>query len=120
MLSSAKFLGLVHPVRYAKQLFDLTQIFSPSAPDKDNAFGPIIAACHKSEEWSYEGEWRLVALDPSDKSRPQFPLGFRPSRIILGAKIDQPEQRAIEELAQKISVPLIKAQLASDRFEIVF
>jgi hypothetical protein len=120
ILSGAKFLGLVHPVRYAKQLFDLTQVFSPSTPDKDNAFAPVVAACHKSEEWSYENEWRLVALDPADKDRPQFPLGFKPSRIILGARIGQAEQEALEELAQKISVPVTKAQLARDRFEIEF
>lgn len=118
--SSPKFLGLVHPVRYAKQLFDLTQVFSPLTPDKDNAFFPIIAACHKSEEWSYEKEWRLVAVDPTDKNQPQFPLGFKPSRIILGAKIDHAERRAIEELAQRISVQVNKAELAKDRFEIKF
>jgi hypothetical protein len=134
MLSSAKFLELVHPVRYAEKLFGLTQLFSPSTPDLDKTFappapesnvdyGPILAACHKSKDWKYEKEWRLVSTDPHHRKEPKFSLndcGIKPSQIILGTKIDQADRAAVEETADKISVPVVNARLAEDRFEIKF
>ena len=136
MLSNAEFFKLLHPVRYTEKLFDLVQVFSPwiSEIELDEVFSPgtpefnadcypYLAACHKSSEWKYEDEWRLVLLDPAGRIEPKFSLEVRnikPSRIILGAKIDKADEAAIKELAQRISVPVINAELAKDRFEIVF
>lgn len=77
---------------------------------------PILAACRKSEDWKYEEEWRLASLPLSDDRK--FSLdscGIKPSRIILGAKIDQPNRAAITELAEKISIPVVNARLANSR-----
>jgi len=134
ILGSTKFLELVHPVRYAEKLFDFTQVFSPSIPDMEKIFspsapeadadyGPILAACHKSKDWEYEKEWRLVSTDPDHRKEPKFSLnacGIKPSRIILGTKIEQADRAAIKETADKISVPVIDAALAKDQFEIKF
>ena len=133
MLSSAKFLELVHPVRYTQELFhffsffkpeiDLDQVPSPSPPDVNFDPWPILAACHKSKEWTYEKEWRLVSSDAASRKAPKFSLdscAIKPSRIILGARIDPADQAAIKELAQKISISVTNAQLAKDRFEIEF
>jgi Protein of unknown function (DUF2971) len=136
MVSSATFLEQIHPVRYAENLFDLSQILSLLTPGIDHNEGeelsapnsnpnswPILAACHKSREWAYENEWRLVSLDPGNQRAPKFSLNacdIEPSRIILGAKIAHDDEAAIKELAQKISVPVINAQLAKDRFKIEF
>jgi hypothetical protein len=113
-------------VRYTEKLSDAFQLFW-SAPDDLYQVrwdvSRVLAACHKSEEWRYEGEWRLVSLDPASGRVPKFSLdscGIKPSRIILGARIDQADQAAIKELAEKISVPVIKAQLGKDRFRIEF
>jgi hypothetical protein len=82
---------------------------------------PVLAACHKSEDWKYEGEWRLVSVDLSSRGKFSLPsCKVKPSRVILGAKIDQPNRAAIEELAQRISVPMVNAGPAEDRFEIKF
>jgi hypothetical protein len=124
MLSSAKFLELLHPVRYTEKFSDAFQLCWPREGDLYQVrfdLWPILAACHKSEEWRYEGEWRLISSDPA--SEPKFSLascGIKPSRIILGARIDRPNEAAIKELAQKVSVPVINARLAKDRFEIEF
>jgi hypothetical protein len=136
MLSSAKFLEQIHPVRYAGNLFDLGQVLSLLTPGIDHDEGeelsapncnpntwPILAACHKSREWAYENEWRLVSLDPGNRRAPIFSLNacdIKPSRIILGAKIAQDDEAAVKELAQNISVPVIHAQLAKDQFKIEF
>jgi GAF domain-containing protein len=43
------------------------------------------------------------------------------SRLKQGVEVwNQADQAAIKELAQKISIPVINAQLAKDRFEIEF
>jgi hypothetical protein len=125
MLASAKVLDLLHPVRYTERLLDLFQLLYPSTAAEPSPLPPdiwpILAACQKSEEWQYEEEWRLVSLDPA--SGPKFSLdncGIKPSRIIVGARIDEPNRAAIEDLAHKISVPVIKARLATDRLEIEF
>jgi hypothetical protein len=125
MLSSPKFIELLHPVRYTEKLLGLFQLLYPfTAPEPSPLppdVWPILAACQKSEAWRYEDEWRLVSLDPA--SVPQFSLdscGIKPSRIILGARIERADRAAIQDLAQKISVPMINAHLAKDRFEIAF
>ncbi len=133
MLSSAKLLELLHPVRYTEELFHYFSLFKPeidvdqapasSAPEVKLDPWPILAACNKSPEWTYEKEWRLVSVDPASRKAPKFSLdsfGIKPSRIILGARIDQADQAAIKELAQKISIPVANARLAKDRFEIEF
>jgi hypothetical protein len=72
MLSSAKFLELLHPVRYTEKLSDAFQLFWPPEIDLYQVrldVLPILAACHKSKEWRYENEWRLVSLDPACGSK---------------------------------------------------
>jgi hypothetical protein len=121
MLLSAKFLELLHPVRYTEKFWEAFRLLW-TPPEYFHQVPmdvlPILAACHKSKEWEYEHEWRLVSLDPAGD--PRFPLDFKPSRIILGARIERADRAAIEELAQRISVPVINAQLAKDRFKIEF
>jgi hypothetical protein len=136
MLSSEKFLKLVHPVRYVEKLFDLVQAFLPLIPEIDldglsvptesggnHDCWPILAACYKSKEWQYEKEWRLVSTDADHRKEPKFSLnacGIKPSRIILGTKIDRANRAAIKEIADKVSVPVIDAELAKNQFEIKF
>jgi Protein of unknown function (DUF2971) len=121
---------------FGGMLFDLSQILpalipqidvnnfsSPSPPKVNTDWWHTLAACQKSKEWKYEEEWRLVSLDPGGRNAPKFSLnacGIKPSRIILGTKIDQADRAAIKEIAEKISVPAIDAELAKDRFEIKF
>jgi hypothetical protein len=124
MLTNKSFLKILHPVRYTDNFRDVFRLFWPPNIELDQVSPdilPILAACHKSEEWSYEGEWRLVSMDlVSGRKFFLRSCNIKPSRIILGAKIEQPNRAAIEELAQKISVPVVSARLSKDRFEIEF
>lgn len=111
-------------MRYTDDFSDVFPLFWPPPSEIEQVrvdIWPILAACHKSKDWEYEGEWRLVAVNPSGGRK--FSLqscSIKPSRIILGAKIDQPNRAAVEELAQRISVPVVNARLAKDRFVIEF
>jgi Protein of unknown function (DUF2971) len=123
MLSSTELLEFLHPVRYTDDLLAVFRLFwlQPESDIYPFDVLPILAACHKSKEWEYEGEWRVVSVNPSGGRK--FSLescGIKPSRIILGTEIDPPNRAAIEEAAQRISVPVINARLAEDRFEIEF
>src|SRR4029077_7340279 len=85
MLSSANFLELLHPVRYTENFLDVFRLFWLSPADIYQVrfdVLPILAACHKSKDWDYEGEWRLVSLDPDHRKEPEFSLndcGIKPS-----------------------------------------
>ena len=124
MLSSGNVLELLHPVQYTDNFLDVFRLFWPPEIDMYQVrfdVLPTLAACHKSRDWKYEEEWRLVSLDLfSDRKFSLDACGIKPSRIILGARIDQPNRAAITELAEKISVPVVNARLAKDRFEIEF
>jgi hypothetical protein len=122
--SSSKLLEFLHPVRYTRDFLDVFRLFWPPEIDMYEVrfdILPVLAACHKSEDWKYEGEWRLVSADlPGGRKFSLDSCSVKPSRVILGAKIDPPNRAAITEVAQRISVPVVNARLAKDRFEIEF
>lgn len=111
--------GWLHPVRYNANLFDVTKYLQASIQYQTSG-GVIsnnwamIMACHKSPEWSYEREWRTVALDERDF------FGVKPASVILGARIDDlPKQKAaLLEIANNLKIPIKQAVLRQDRFEL--
>jgi hypothetical protein len=111
--------GWLHPVRYNANLFDVTkyliasiQYQTPGGPISNN--WAMIMACHKSPEWSYEREWRTVALDERDF------FEIKPASVILGARIDDlPAQKAaLLAIANDLKIPIKQAVLRQDRFEL--
>jgi hypothetical protein len=113
-------IGWLHPVRYSSQLFDVTE-YLEAAKRYFNSGGPLfsnwmamIAACHKSPGWAYEKEWRIVALDSRDF------FDVRPIRVISGARGDAlPERKAaLLRIADRLKLPIGKAVLRHDRFEL--
>lgn len=112
--------GWLHPVRYNAQLFDVTKYMAASS--QYQLFGgPIpnnwamIGACHKSPEWAYEKEWRIVALDERDF------FEIKPASVILGARIDDlPNQKdALIKIAKDLGLAIKQAALRKDRFELM-
>jgi hypothetical protein len=71
-------------------------------------------ACHKSPEWSYEREWRTVALYGRDF------FEIEPASVILGARIDDlPDQKAaLLAIANDLEIPIKQPMLRQDRFEL--
>ena len=66
-------LRMLYPVIYSKKLFDGTKYYRAALENKQgfNILFPTLAALHKSPEWKYEKEWRLVI--PANR-------GFEPLR----------------------------------------
>jgi hypothetical protein len=119
MGSDLEFPQGLHPVRYNVELFDVTRYLA--AIGQQRTFGGPIAnnwavtvACHKSPGWAYEKEWRVVALDARDFSP------VEPMSLILGARIDDvPKQKAaVLAIAKALQLPIKRAVLRQDRFEL--
>jgi hypothetical protein len=72
----------------------------------------MIAACHKAPEWSYEKEWRYVDI----AFRNQYPI--KPSRIILGARINEAMRTEITRVSGTLGVQLLQAGLSRRDFTI--
>ncbi len=81
-------------------------------------------AIHKTKEWAYEDEWRLV-YDASSFywSKNDIPEEYWktgklinficPSKIFLGARIDYPSEKVIRIAAEQKDIPVVKAKKTS-------
>jgi len=101
----------LHPVHYADKLLDATARISP-----DNPFVPLMAACTKSLEWSYEEEWRFIWLG---SGKCAFSFG-KPKCVVLGAKIADELRAKVRAIVEPQGIRLAQAELAKDSFRLVF
>ena len=110
----------LNPVIYKAKRFDLTHHLDPVGMRDPNVIGPILASCHKSPDWSYEKEWRLVVpVRPWDKDQ-KFRMDTKPSRILVGVKAGSARLEEIRALAAKISVPISVGEMSETTFAITF
>ena len=80
-----------YPVFYRKKLTDATRYLARrDVADYNNLFGVYICLL-KSDEWSYEKEWRIVLpLGPSNANAPmQMP---KPTSVILGVLVEPADE----------------------------
>lgn len=108
----------LHPVIYATKRFDSTGDYSPRKT-ASRKFAALLPACHKSPDWSYEEEWRLVIpIGPQD--RKYRCSRFKPKRLLIGAKMTDEKRREIEAIADKLALPVSIGQLSRTDFSITF
>jgi hypothetical protein len=110
----------LHPVIYKAERFDSTNHFDPAGIREPNILSPTLASCHKSPDWSYEKEWRLVIPVRPGDSNQKFSIDTKPSRILAGAKAKADDLEKIRALATKISVPVSVGEMSETDFSIVF
>jgi Protein of unknown function (DUF2971) len=110
-LSIPEAIGLLHPVNYHPEFFDVTEYFR-SLPQEYNNWMLWIAACHKSPEWAYEREWRYIDISFRDR----HPI--RPKSIILGACIAPDSRADLIKIFSVAGIPLLQASLNPRRFEV--
>jgi hypothetical protein len=132
-LANKLVLKKLHPVIYKGELFAVSPnaTFSGGGAEQ-NPLLATIAACHKSREWSYEEEWRLVSPVSRTKQRsrkvrakssyigPEYILTYRPKVIFLGAKIPEKAKDLITAIAADVQVPVFQASLAWNGFRLEF
>jgi len=116
----------LHPVRY-----DRDRKFIPgSFADQDNAAANQAiyeAALYKSEEWSYEKEWRCVFHEkvlnqfnplPFDISRFAFDLQSCINAVYLGAKTAEKYRSQICDHYKGTNVKVFQMELMPDCYEL--
>lgn len=99
--SDMKF-ATIYPVIYSDKRFDATsfgqwhvqqylnaQMGIPTEKDFSDSFLFAKAALHKSNDWAYENEWRIICSTPNQsiESKDRYPIKKRPVAIYLGCHI---------------------------------
>ncbi|MEW5713928.1 DUF2971 domain-containing protein [Pseudomonas sp. SB113] len=108
-------LGLsLWPVRYSG-VFNASELLRGVMPGQsfNNLFG-LVAALHKSPDWAYEEEWRLVLIDgPNDPARNLIaPL----KAVYLGSKISDEDEALVVREAHTAGVPVFRMRLVPHKF----
>ena len=102
------------PVRYSGvfNASDLLRGVKPGQPF-NNLFG-LIAALHKSPDWAYEEEWRLVLVD--SWKEPPINLFAPLKAVYLGSKISEDDENSVLRDALRAGVPVFKMRLVPHEF----
>lgn len=105
---------LLYPVIYRDQQFDATPYLVESLKNKDfnNHFG-VLAAIHKTTDWSYENEWRFVAALGSTFPEQDY-LMPQPSKIYLGQKISQKNKENLLSIAKRKGIPSFQMRISAN------
>ena len=129
-------LNLFYPVIYKSELFDesnyhkeiidnfnKTKSFEDNTKNPDiapfNIFLPTLAAMHKSIEWSYEKEWRIIIQIGSDgKDYMEFQMP-RPKTILLGSKMSEGDKEIIKKIALNLGITVFQMYPSSTEFKMI-
>jgi hypothetical protein len=102
------------PVRYGG-VFNASELLRGIRPGDNfnNLFG-LVAALHKSPDWEYEKEWRLVLIDGANDPPRNF---YAPLKsVFLGSKISEEDEGRVIQNAKVAEVPVFKMHLVSHEF----
>lgn len=102
------------PVRYSG-VFNASDLLIGVKTERafNNLFG-VIAALHKSPDWSYEEEWRLVLADSSSVPPRNYKVPLK--AVYLGSKISEGDEDLVFQEAAVAGVPIFKMRLVQHEF----
>lgn len=116
------------PVVYGSNMPDCTYMLQKG----DKALGLMYdyMAMHKLEDWKYEDEWRMIYnvgswyfspedVPPEFWARGKVIYFIKPSRIILGAEIEEKFELIIRKTAEESCIPVVKARMTEYGLEIL-
>lgn len=110
---------LLYPMIYQEELLDLTYIQEEFVKSKDlNNMTALLCAIHKSKEWEYEREWRIVHLMGANNHGQQFYMP-KPSRVILGVRIGQQEKERIINECEKLDIECVSINKSRKKYELM-
>jgi hypothetical protein len=95
-------------------MFDVTRYFLQHLEDGSGGIDVgTLPALHKSPEWAYECEWRLI--NPGARGKFNF---MKPSAIYLGGRVSADNKTRVEEMGQRRGIPVIPMRLAFGKFKV--
>jgi len=109
---------ILYPVIYSAQLFDATKHILQSMRSRDfnNLYG-AMAATHKSPDWAYEKEWRLVLPMGESFQDQNYPMPT-PSALFLGARIQEEDKATLVDIARQKGIPVYEMALSPTEFKL--
>jgi hypothetical protein len=84
---------------------------------KANPELPVLAAIHKSPDWRYEQEWRLIQRDRRAVGGVQIPMSV-PTSVTLGARCGECVRSRVLEIAAAQRFPVYEMRLSSSNFQL--
>jgi len=106
---------LLFPVVYTDKIADVTKELSESVIGI-TGWG-IKPAIIKSQDWSYEKEWRIIQTTPPDPPYKGVHLNIFPIKgIYLGTDIKDEHKNKLVEIANLKNIPVYKMQMSETQF----
>lgn len=68
----------------------------------------------KSQEWSYEKEWRIIGANIGDRLIPNIPA----KKLYLGARMEDKFKLKLIKIAKKKNIPVYQMALSPDKFKL--
>jgi hypothetical protein len=115
-----RFRRAMFPVIYSRKLYDVTPLLIDSfqRPDGlENSVYPMLGFIHKANVWEYEREWRLLFTTSSPEPNQSW-LAPTPSRIYLGACMQEPAISELTAIARDKNIETCKMRLAEGSFTV--
>jgi hypothetical protein len=109
-------LRLLCPVIYSEKIFDATPYFVDTIGiDSFNSLLAVIATLHKSHEWAYEEEWRLLSLPGLPPPSHVCPMPCLKA-VYLGARMKQGDKTTIGRIATRMGATVFQMRLSRAEF----
>lgn len=109
---------LLFPVIYSQKRFDMSQAlrqFAQAGPSLSAINKPILAAVHKSAEWAYEEEWRLVHPLGDDSAGVAVKMP-KPCALYLGSRMSKDVRAELLAAARQKGTPAFEMRLKEGAF----
>ena len=113
-------LGTIYPMIYSDKRYDATRygqwivqqqvnriIGMPVEELYDDGFLFTKAALHKSNDWSYENEWRIICSTPNlaVEQKDRYPIKKKPIAIYFGSQIPDFYRKMLMHIADEKGIP---------------
>jgi len=113
-------LGAIYPVIYSDKRYDATRygqwivqqqvnriIGMPVEELYDDGFLFTKAALHKSNDWYYENEWRIICSTPNlaVEQKDRYPIKKKPIAIYFGSQIPDFYRKMLMHIADEKGIP---------------
>lgn len=103
---------MLFPVFYSEQRYDMTQLFLNKKNDPSIA---LKASLHKSLDWAYEKEWRMVisggVLNECEYHVP------KPNAVYLGSRLLEEKAETIKQIAKEKNIKIYEMALSKFNYE---
>lgn len=104
------------PVLYGHEMYDVTQQIFGRPVQKFNQLFLVGGAIHKSSDWQYEQEWRIVLPVGADNPAENISVPT-PIALYLGAQIDPDDAEKLVGLAKEKNVPVYRMEHSRNQFK---